>query len=128
MKSGVHLIRSANRNNTTFKTSYPGFLPENIYQNTLRLVGCTLTTFNPWQIFKNLFEEGLEIQKQRLEELRAYAKEKRAEQKRVHQNELESMENYYKDQVGSTCVSYDLHIIRFSEFVLTPMLFLSFQC
>ncbi|XP_019349813.1 centrosomal protein of 95 kDa isoform X5 [Alligator mississippiensis] len=50
------------------------------------------------RIFKNLFEEGLEIQKQRLEELRAYAKEKRAEQKRVHQNELESMENYYKDQ------------------------------
>ncbi|XP_020638049.3 centrosomal protein of 95 kDa isoform X2 [Pogona vitticeps] len=50
------------------------------------------------QIFKNLFEEGLEIQKQRLHELRAYAKEKRAEQRRQHQDELESMENYYKDQ------------------------------
>ncbi|XP_075025600.1 centrosomal protein of 95 kDa isoform X2 [Calonectris borealis] len=50
------------------------------------------------RIFKNLFEEGLEIQKQRLRDLRAYAQEKRAEQRREHQNELESMENYYKDQ------------------------------
>ncbi|XP_010280069.1 PREDICTED: centrosomal protein of 95 kDa [Phaethon lepturus] len=50
------------------------------------------------RIFKNLFEEGLEIQKQRLKDLRAYAHEKRTEQKRAHQNELESMENYYKDQ------------------------------
>ncbi|KAM6245305.1 centrosomal protein of 95 kDa, partial [Porphyrio hochstetteri] len=50
------------------------------------------------KIFKNLFEEGLEIQKQRLKDLRAYAQEKRAEQRREHQHELESMENYYKDQ------------------------------
>nr|XP_034959875.1 centrosomal protein of 95 kDa isoform X1 [Zootoca vivipara] len=50
------------------------------------------------RIFKNLFEEGLEIQKQRLHELRSYAKEKRAEQKREHQAELEAMECYYKDQ------------------------------
>ncbi|XP_010153844.1 PREDICTED: centrosomal protein of 95 kDa, partial [Eurypyga helias] len=50
------------------------------------------------RIFKTLFEEGLDIQKQRLKDLRAYAQEKRAEQRREHQNELESMENYYKDQ------------------------------
>uniref|UniRef100_A0A8C3KD93 Centrosomal protein 95 n=1 Tax=Calidris pygmaea TaxID=425635 RepID=A0A8C3KD93_9CHAR len=50
------------------------------------------------RIFKNLFQEGLEIQKRRLKDLRAYAQEKRAEQRREHQNELESMENYYKDQ------------------------------
>ncbi|NWH61439.1 CEP95 protein, partial [Geococcyx californianus] len=50
------------------------------------------------RIFKNIFEEGLEIQKQRLKDQRAYAEEKRAEQMREHQNELESMENYYKDQ------------------------------
>ncbi|NXA48593.1 CEP95 protein, partial [Nothocercus julius] len=50
------------------------------------------------RIFKNLFEEGLEIQKQRLKDLRTYAQEKRAEQRQEHQNELESMENYYKDQ------------------------------
>ncbi|NXP06469.1 CEP95 protein, partial [Thinocorus orbignyianus] len=50
------------------------------------------------RIFKNLFEEGLDIQKQRLKDLRAYAQEKRAELRREHQNELESMDNYYKDQ------------------------------
>ncbi|NXJ07439.1 CEP95 protein, partial [Odontophorus gujanensis] len=50
------------------------------------------------RIFRNLFEEGLEIQKQRLKDLRAYAQEMRAEQRREHQNELESMENYYRDQ------------------------------
>ncbi|XP_016060115.1 PREDICTED: centrosomal protein of 95 kDa [Miniopterus natalensis] len=49
-------------------------------------------------LFKKLFEEGLQIQKQRLRDLRNYAKEKRDEQKRQHQNELDSMENYYKDQ------------------------------
>ncbi|XP_045381791.1 centrosomal protein of 95 kDa [Lemur catta] len=49
-------------------------------------------------IFKKLFEEGLQIQKQRLRDLRNYAKEKRDEQKRQHQNELDSMENYYKGQ------------------------------
>lgn len=54
---------------------------------------------NCWQIFKNLFEEGLEIQKQRLKDLRVYAQEKRDEQRREHQIELESLENYYKDQV-----------------------------
>ncbi|XP_032932408.1 centrosomal protein of 95 kDa isoform X1 [Catharus ustulatus] len=50
------------------------------------------------KIFKNLFEEGLEIQKQRLKDLRVYAQEKRDEQRREHQIELESLENYYKDQ------------------------------
>ncbi|XP_077019702.1 centrosomal protein of 95 kDa [Tamandua tetradactyla] len=49
-------------------------------------------------IFKKLFEEGIQIQKQRLRDLRNYAKEKRDEQKRKHENELDSMENYYKDQ------------------------------
>ncbi|XP_064584294.1 centrosomal protein of 95 kDa isoform X2 [Zonotrichia leucophrys gambelii] len=50
------------------------------------------------RIFKKLFEEGLEIQKQRLRELRVYAREKRDEQWREHQAELESLENYYRDQ------------------------------
>lgn len=61
---------------------------------------------NNWQIFKNLFEEGLQIQKQRLRDLRNYAKEKRDEQKRQHQNELDSMENYYKDQVGALVFTF----------------------
>ncbi|KAL9833370.1 centrosomal protein of 95 kDa isoform 2-T3 [Geothlypis trichas] len=50
------------------------------------------------RIFKNLFEEGLEIQKQRLRDLRVYAQEKRDEQRREHQMELEALENYYRDQ------------------------------
>ncbi|XP_040187587.1 centrosomal protein of 95 kDa isoform X2 [Rana temporaria] len=50
------------------------------------------------KIMKNLFEEGLEIQKQRLRELRSYTKEQREEQGKRHKDELESMENYYKDQ------------------------------
>lgn len=49
-------------------------------------------------IFKKLFEEGLQIQKQRLRDLRSYAREKRDEEKRQHQQELDAMENYYKDQ------------------------------
>ncbi|XP_070596458.1 centrosomal protein of 95 kDa [Erythrolamprus reginae] len=50
------------------------------------------------RIFKQLFGEALEIQKQRFLELRSYAREKRAEQKKQYQDELQSMENYYKDQ------------------------------
>ncbi|XP_077316763.1 centrosomal protein of 95 kDa isoform X2 [Lithobates pipiens] len=50
------------------------------------------------KIMKNLFEEGLEIQKQRLRELRSYTKEQREDQRKRHRDELESMENYYKDQ------------------------------
>ncbi|XP_030064292.1 centrosomal protein of 95 kDa [Microcaecilia unicolor] len=50
------------------------------------------------RMFKNLFEEGLEIQKQRLREVRLYAKEKREAQKKRFEDELQSMENYYKDQ------------------------------
>ncbi|CAB4004565.1 centrosomal of 95 kDa-like [Paramuricea clavata] len=50
------------------------------------------------QIFKNLFEDGLEIQKQRVHELRTYAKEQREKRAVRQQNELESLENYYRDQ------------------------------
>ncbi|XP_043570975.1 centrosomal protein of 95 kDa-like [Chiloscyllium plagiosum] len=50
------------------------------------------------RIFKNLFEEGLEIQKQRLRELKTYTKEKRQEYKKQQKEELQSMENYYRDQ------------------------------
>lgn len=56
------------------------------------------------KIFKNLFEGGLDIQKQRLRELKTYAKEKRQEHKIRQKEELQSMENYYRDQVfGNHC-------------------------
>ncbi|XP_051774971.1 centrosomal protein of 95 kDa-like isoform X2 [Erpetoichthys calabaricus] len=50
------------------------------------------------RIFKNLFEEGLKVQKQQLLELRSNAKQQRDEQWRQHQDQMESMENYYKSQ------------------------------
>ncbi|KAG2460744.1 CEP95 protein, partial [Polypterus senegalus] len=50
------------------------------------------------RIFKNLFEEGLKVQKQQLLELRSNAKQQRDEQWRHHQDQMESMENYYKSQ------------------------------
>ncbi|NXT56497.1 CEP95 protein, partial [Pluvianellus socialis] len=76
------------------------------------------------RIFKNLFEEGLEIQKQRLKDLRAYAQEKRAEQRREHQNELESMENYYKDQFSmlAEAVSQECQEIQTREKAQAQML------
>lgn len=51
------------------------------------------------QMFRQLFEEGLEFQKAQLREQRAYAKEQRLEHQRRHQDQMRSMENYYKDQV-----------------------------
>ncbi|XP_072240690.1 centrosomal protein of 95 kDa-like isoform X2 [Leuresthes tenuis] len=50
------------------------------------------------RMFRQLFEEGLELQKSRLREQRAYAKEQRLEHQRQHQDQIESLENYYKDQ------------------------------
>ncbi|XP_068178229.1 centrosomal protein of 95 kDa-like isoform X2 [Antennarius striatus] len=50
------------------------------------------------RMFRQLYEEGLEIQKARLREQRAYAKEQRLEHQKRHQDQIKSMENYYKDQ------------------------------
>ncbi|XP_027510465.1 centrosomal protein of 95 kDa isoform X1 [Corapipo altera] len=76
------------------------------------------------KIFKNLFEEGLEIQKQRLRDLRAYAQEKRDEQRREHQNELESMENYYKGQFAmlAEAISQEFQKIQTREKAQAQML------
>lgn len=49
-------------------------------------------------MFRQLFEEGLELQKVRLREQRAYAREQRLEHQRRHQDQIKSLENYYKDQ------------------------------
>ena len=51
-------------------------------------------------MFRQLFEEGLGLQKIRLREQKAYAKEQRLEHQRQHQDQIESLENYYKDQVS----------------------------
>ncbi|KAL2087228.1 hypothetical protein ACEWY4_018287 [Coilia grayii] len=52
------------------------------------------------KLFKQIFEEGVELQKARLREERAYAKEQRQEHQRRHCTELEAMENYYRDQLS----------------------------
>ncbi|XP_061685202.1 centrosomal protein of 95 kDa-like isoform X2 [Syngnathoides biaculeatus] len=53
---------------------------------------------NEEKMFRQLFEEGLEVQKARLREQRAFAAEQRLEHQKRHQDHIESMENYYKDQ------------------------------
>ncbi|XP_068920055.1 centrosomal protein of 95 kDa isoform X2 [Petaurus breviceps papuanus] len=75
-------------------------------------------------IFKNLFREGLEIQKLRLQELRNYAKDRREEQKRQHENELQSLENYYKDQFAmlAEAVSQERQEINMREKAQTKTL------
>ncbi|KAM3623262.1 uncharacterized protein V6R79_009256 [Siganus canaliculatus] len=50
------------------------------------------------RMFRQLFEEGLEIQKAKLREQRAAAREQRLQHQRRHQDQMESMENYYRDQ------------------------------
>ncbi|RMB95311.1 hypothetical protein DUI87_28298 [Hirundo rustica rustica] len=76
------------------------------------------------KILKNLFEEGLEIQKQRLRDLRVYAQEKRDEQRREHQIELESLENYYKDQFSmlAEAISQEFQEIQTREKAQAQML------
>ncbi|NWR44749.1 CEP95 protein, partial [Regulus satrapa] len=76
------------------------------------------------KIFKNLFEEGLEIQKQRLRDLRVYAQEKRDEQRREHQIELESLENYYKDQFSmlAEAISQEFQEVQTREKAQAQML------
>ncbi|KAK7506352.1 hypothetical protein BaRGS_00002464, partial [Batillaria attramentaria] len=49
-------------------------------------------------IFKNLFKDGLAIQKERIRDLRRYAKEQRDKQAQKRQDEIDSLENFYKDQ------------------------------
>ncbi|XP_057699222.1 centrosomal protein of 95 kDa-like isoform X2 [Corythoichthys intestinalis] len=53
---------------------------------------------NEEKMFRELFEEGLEVQKARLREQRAIAAEQRLEHQKRHQQHIQSMENYYKDQ------------------------------
>ncbi|XP_033829332.1 centrosomal protein of 95 kDa-like isoform X2 [Periophthalmus magnuspinnatus] len=50
------------------------------------------------RMFRQLFEEGLSVQKDRLIEQRAYAREQQLEHQKRHEDFITSMENYYKDQ------------------------------
>ncbi|XP_067315534.1 centrosomal protein of 95 kDa-like isoform X2 [Pseudorasbora parva] len=50
------------------------------------------------QKLKQIFEEGLKLQKAHLREQRAYSKELLQENYRKYQDEIQAMENYYRDQ------------------------------
>uniref|UniRef100_UPI00358EE4E1 centrosomal protein of 95 kDa-like isoform X1 n=1 Tax=Myxine glutinosa TaxID=7769 RepID=UPI00358EE4E1 len=50
------------------------------------------------KMFRNIFEDGLHVQKARLLEMRALAQEKRHEEQQRWNTDLLSMENYYKDR------------------------------
>lgn len=74
-------------------------------------------------MFRQLFEEGLELQKVRLREQRAHAKMQRLEHQRQHQDQITSMENYYKDQVGHTVTHTVTYIRLKSHTVLMDVYF-----
>ena len=59
------------------------------------------------QIFRELFNEGLEIQKNRISEIRKYCKEKREARNHQQKNEVESLENYYRDQFAILAEAVD---------------------
>ena len=59
------------------------------------------------QIFRELFDEGLEIQKNRIAEIRKYCREKRQARTHQQQNEVESLENYYRDQFAILAEAVD---------------------
>ena len=44
-------------------------------------------------MFRNLFKEGLQIQRERVREMRTYAREKQAAAEKVHADDIESLEN-----------------------------------
>merc|ERR1719238_466942 len=67
------------------------------YQSGLRK-SLTAKKTKEEQMLRRVFEDGLKIQKNRLRELRQYAKEMRCEEDKKRQIELESIEQFYKDK------------------------------
>ena len=50
------------------------------------------------RVFKRLFEDGVEIQKQRIRDIQNFAKDEQDRSARIHENEIASLENFYQDQ------------------------------
>jgi len=74
------------------------------------------TAFVLLQVFKRLFNDGLDIQKERIRELRKYAKEQRQERTRRQWEELEALENLYP---CSTACRYHFFIIIWHLIIFT---------
>lgn len=51
------------------------------------------------QVFRQAFEELLELQKERVREVKKYTKEKQQEKTRLCNQQMEALENFYKDQL-----------------------------
>lgn len=66
------------------------------------------------QKLKQIFEEGLELQKARLREQSAYTKELHQENYRKYKDEIEAMENYYRDQVKTVFIHVCVNMYRLS--------------
>ncbi|XP_043097878.1 centrosomal protein of 95 kDa-like isoform X2 [Puntigrus tetrazona] len=58
------------------------------------------------QKLKQIFKGGLELQKAHLREQHAYTKELHQENYRKYKDEIEAMENYYRDQPILSCCSF----------------------
>jgi len=54
---------------------------------------CCSKSVSVFKVFKKLFNDGLSIQKERIRDLRNYAKEQRQERAKRQQLELEALEN-----------------------------------
>ena len=61
------------------------------------------------QIFRKLFEDGLEIQRANIRELKTYAKQKSAEYASKLQDNIDSLENLYPLQ-PALCVELSLSL------------------
>ena len=50
------------------------------------------------QLFKKLFEDGLKLQRQRLQDLRDYAKDQQSERSRRNKTQLDAIEHSYRER------------------------------
>lgn len=83
VKSNVHAKRQAAARARRYYHDYELRLKAKLQQRRTR----------EEQIFRRTFEEGLELQRERIRELKRYAKEKQEEHAKKHQDQLDSMEN-----------------------------------
>ena len=83
MKSNIHAKRQAAARARRYFNDYELQLKAKLQRRRTR----------EEMIFRRTFEEGLELQRERIRELKRYTKEKQEEHARRHQDQLESMEN-----------------------------------
>ena len=65
------------------------------FTTSIRLDVCFHSSFLPCQVFRDLFKEALNIQKERIKDVRQYASDQRKRQESRRQDEIDSLENLY---------------------------------